>query len=271
VTYLTRIQTLANKLTTAPSTEKIYERIKRGLHADYLMCKMTSKDISDLMAKCAEFESTRESLVQEASQVKDPFSWLKDRSVNIETSINAANVNQRNDKFNNQSNWKNKFDKKWHNNESPTSSHYYKKNKYFPHARKNFFRPKTLWKKNDGSNEQKEFYNKKNYRAMPADSDSDSDEYPPELTRGFPREMNDSDSEYLAFKTEENNLLAQKLEMSESDFLRYQEFQTCSNCHIKGHTIDKCDDVKKGIWYEHCKMCFKPNTTLEECNYCRKN
>lgn len=271
VTYFTRIQTLANKLTTPPSAEKLYERIKRGLHPDYLVCKMTAKDISDLMAKCSELESTRDSHVQEASQVKDPFSWLKDRSVNAETSINAANVHQKyykpNDK---QSYWKNKYDNKWQN-EIPNSSQYFKRNKYPSKPRQNFFHPRKLWKKNDRNEQQKDYQNRKNMRTMPEESDSDSDEYPAELTRGTPREINDSDNEYLAYKAVQNKSFAQNLDMNESDFLRYQESQTCSNCHIKGHTITGCEDIKKGIWYEHCKTCFKPNTRFEECLYCQKN
>jgi hypothetical protein len=65
--------------------------------------------------------------------------------------------------------------------------------------------------------------------------------------------------------------MIRNLKMNENDFLVFQQSQICTNCHIKGHTIDRCPDAQKGIWYEHCMRCYKPNMKIESCAQCKKN
>jgi nitrate/TMAO reductase-like tetraheme cytochrome c subunit len=79
------------------------------------------------------------------------------------------------------------------------------------------------------------------------------EDYIPKLTRGMSPVVNDSDNDYIKHVADENTALVRRLNMNENDFLRYQENQVCSNCHLKGHTVDQCQDARKGIRYEHCK------------------
>lgn len=204
--------------------------------------------MGDLMAKCTEFESTR--TAKNHVKQQDPYAWLKplkneDAQNMNEMSRFPKNTNSFKDRFNNKPKWQQR-----------------RPDEYTP---RKFFRPKTFWnKKEQHGDKQQESTRQMN------ETDSDDDQ-PVELTRGLPREMTDSDYEYVGTVENENNALARRLNMDESDYLRYQENQTCSNCHLKGHTIDRCHHIRKGVWFEHCKKCHTPNSKHQSCEFCQKN
>jgi hypothetical protein len=80
VPYFTRLKALANKLTVQPGEEKLYERVKRGLQAEYFTCRITASSLTDLMAKCAEYENNKLSHHRTESSIRtsEPFSWMRD-------------------------------------------------------------------------------------------------------------------------------------------------------------------------------------------------
>jgi hypothetical protein len=79
INYVIRIQILANRLTVPLTQEKLYERVKRGLHPDYLVRKITAK------AKCVEYEATK--IAKNLDNAFDPFGWFKDRNMQMMTQL----------------------------------------------------------------------------------------------------------------------------------------------------------------------------------------
>jgi hypothetical protein len=265
ITYLTRIQTMANKLTMPPSHEKLYERIKRGLHADYLICKITAQNLSDLMAKCAEYESTKMAKSTEKAGVYDPFGWIKDRVVHMDAQPAIQDLQEIDMNY---AGHRPKFNNNWHQYRNQEDK--WKPQSQFNKPRINNKVPfqNKFWNYRD-KNVKSGDNNDNALRHMP-ENDSDDDN-PPELTRGIPRPIDDADKEYLNEKAVDTSTMIRNLKMNENEFLAFQQAQICTNCHVKGHTIDRCPDAQKGVWYEHCKRCYKPNAKIESCAQCKKN
>ena len=241
VAYYTRIKALSNKMKEQPSEARLFERIKRGLHNDYFFCKISASDTNDLMSKCAEYEATLPLASKQENQYKyEPFKFLKDKPRNEE-------IRKPSYQF---SNNRQKFGEKWE-----------PKQNNFPDYRNKF------WGRHRS---QPENTNDKSLNAMITD-DSDEEVEIPELTRGNPRELDDSDREYLEIREMEIVDYAQKMKMNPSDYKNYQERQKCQNCHVIGHTIDQCPLARRGVWFEHCKKCGTTNVTFNNCPNCTKN
>lgn len=253
--YLTRIQSMANKLTQPINANKLFERVKRGLHSEYLICRLSAKDMKDLMAKCATIESTKATLKKEKGDY-DPFEWLKHRSTAIDNKY-AAKREEHKTKNNEKSNWNKKI-----SNFRPKGSYNYPSS-----SRQNY--PQRYWKKFNNRHHMSSGNPKVNELEAVSDGENECT-YEPELTRGQARELNSSDEEFLEMKEMHIINQIEKYNMSNEDFACFQTTQICSNCHIKGHSVDQCDHAKKGIWFEHCKKCNKPNVTSNNCN-CSKN
>jgi hypothetical protein len=244
VTYYTRIKALSNKMKNPPSEARLFERIKRGLHNDYFFCKISATDTNDLMSKCAEYEATLPmSSRYETSVNHDPFAFLKDKQ--------TKNIDEK-FPFNNNSNNRTSFGNKPFTDRRQGQFHDYR-NKF--------------WSKNRFSSEKT---NEKVVNVM-AQNESDEESERPELTRGNPRDIEESDVEFLEMRETEILDLMQSMNMNAVEYKKYQERQKCQNCHEKGHTIDQCPIARRGIWFEHCKKCGTTNVTFNNCPKCTKN
>lgn len=240
ITYYTRIKALSNKIKNVLPEMKLFERVKRGLHADYFLCKITANSINDLMAKCNEYEATLSMTRKtESNPTYNPYSFVHERN-------NSDQAQRFRPPMNTQKNYSHpSTSKEQHTNQ------------------KIDFRSRFWSNKNPNTP-------KNNMNAMAEEStDSESDD--PENTRGNPRELTDEDRQYLEIAETETLNLIQHTNMSANEFRQQQSKQKCQNCHLRGHTIDQCQLAKHNVWFEHCKKCGTVNVTINNCPKCSKN
>jgi hypothetical protein len=253
MSYLTRLQTMANKLLQPPSAEAFFERVKRGLTHEYFTCKLSSRDIEDLMSKCVEFENSRK---PSKTVSADPFGWIKERTVlrpfKQQNSATTAS--------------------------KPASTSWNDKDKF---KNQNFQRkPPT-----DFGNKFNRFGNNPNFRRTTSDTrgsnskdpkslneiELEKDEEVLELTRGKVRQITDADREHIQSVVEKRDSLASALDMDEAQYAAYMGASTCENCRERGHTVEYCEFAINGMWFEHCTECHAPNESTDSCSNCSKN
>ncbi|KAL7044835.1 hypothetical protein ACKWTF_002076 [Chironomus riparius] len=262
IVYITRLKSEANKLSCPVSDDRMFERIKRGLRSEYFPCKMAATNLTDLMAKCHEFEAIENKKKQKVTSSNN-FEWLKDKfTTNTATSSNTH---------------------KWNSLRSP-------KTNLAPS-----FRPKSPFKaKNQVENPNKKpfwtsnnrkFVNNKQQQPNQAttskttaaksinemETDETSSDYEAELTRGRPRAINDDDIEYIQKRSIELTEFTQMLDLNEYQINMLAENSRCENCHENGHFINDCEDALRGIWFEHCKICKTADFKGTDCQTCEKN
>jgi hypothetical protein len=263
--YVTRIQNLANKLSTHMTQERMFERVKRGLSSEYFSCKLSAKDMTELMAKCSEYEEMTKSK-QHTEAAHDPFAWLKKNMSN--------NFPQRQNYTQNEAQaWRAPFPrsdnrqnaKPWQKPETTTTASNADKPWQRPYTRAQH--TEKPWHKNRSEEEKKQTTatTSKTINGM------ETDENIPELSRGTQRALTDEDCEYVRLRAMELQHMANSMDFDDEQYLQFRQISVCENCHIKGHTIDLCEAIMAGIWYEHCKICKLPNVTEETCHSCTKN
>ncbi|KAG5670721.1 hypothetical protein PVAND_000965 [Polypedilum vanderplanki] len=223
VTYYTRLKAMSNRLTVPLSEEKLYERVKRGLRAEYFTCRITARDLTDLLAKCADYENNKKHGQEpERALTSESYEWMnnfKRREQNRDSFLNKAY----------ERNSVKPFNRKYSTESRP----------HFSGERKKFWD-----RKKDKEREGRRFYQ------MTDSSGDDEEEETPELSRGHVRALHESDEEYINMREIEMKDYTQKLNMSKRDVERYQSYQRCTNCRYRGHTVDQCPDAKRGIWDE---------------------
>ncbi|KAG5678811.1 hypothetical protein PVAND_008445 [Polypedilum vanderplanki] len=242
VSYYTRLKAMSNKLTIPLTEEKLYERVKRGLRAEYFTCRITARDLTDLMAKCADFENSRV-YNEEYERVtsSESYEWIKDHQKRERENFSRNNRGR-----------------------SPF--------KPFPRRESGDNRPGFSGRRNPRwehreSNENRKIEGRRYYNIN--ESSGEEEEEIPELSRGDVRAMHESDEEFVNLRGVEVRDYAQKLNMTKRDFEKYQANQRCSNCRYRGHTIDQCPDAKRGLWYEHCRKCYRPKVSTDNCPNCQ--
>jgi hypothetical protein len=259
VAYLTRLKAVANKLTPPPSDINLFERVKRGLLTEYFTCKLVAKDLMDLMAKCGDYENMKRPRREEQTPTTaDPFKWLngpRQVAADGNTYKRFLPSFQRHQYKPN-----NVVTGRRDENALQGKSPGYKQN-FRPWNRREFNNKPSTAQANAQFTEETE--------AVEMVSEEEEYEEPPELTRGDSRAVQADDEEYISMREMELREYAQRMNMSQRDFGNYQRNQTCSNCHYRGHTVDQCHDAKRGIWYEHCRTCYRPNVTSATCTHCQ--
>lgn len=246
VTYLTRLQKSANKLTKSLSESELLERIKRGLLAEYFVCKLTANSLNNLMASCTDLESKKHK--KGSNSDTDPYAFLKDRAGPSHQQQGWVQQQQ------NMSQWRGS------EKQRDNTRHNSGRQRWWNNNNKNNSSPTTA-------------NNVTNVRGMEEENPNDeqvvADDIPPALSRGNAREINDEDREYLEFRETQILKFAQEQNFDKNALERYRARQRCSNCHKSGHTVDQCYHARRGVWFEHCKNCETPNAITRFCPKCK--
>jgi hypothetical protein len=75
---------------------------------------------------------------------------------------------------------------------------------------------------------------------------------------GLQLAIDDEIAEYIDAQYQITLALVQRENLNNDAFKDYQSQRFCVNCRKRGHTMEFCPDIRRGIFRNHCRQCYTP-------------